>query len=45
MYNSKDYTTEIVRNETWKKVFSPVNLNKLLDFLEERQWLAIPSLR
>jgi hypothetical protein len=38
-YTAKDYTMEIVRNENWRKCFSPANLNKLLDFLEERQWL------
>jgi hypothetical protein len=38
-YTAKDYTTEITKNATWEKVFSPANLNKLLDFLEEHQWL------
>jgi hypothetical protein len=40
-YQSKDYVPEIIANETWKKCFSPTNINKLLDFLIERQF--IPS--
>jgi hypothetical protein len=40
-YKANDYTPAILANETWKKVFSPTNINRLLDFLIERQW--IPS--
>ena len=40
-YKATDYTEAIIANETWKKCFSPTNINKLLDFLIERQW--IPS--
>ena len=39
MYSSKDYLTEITKNETWPKCFSPANLNTLLDFLIDKQWL------
>jgi hypothetical protein len=39
MYRSKDYLPEITKNETWPKCFSPANLNTLLDFLIEKQWL------
>jgi hypothetical protein len=39
MYRSKDYLTEITKNETWPKCFSPANLNTLLDFLIDKQWL------
>jgi hypothetical protein len=39
MYRTKDYLPEITQNETWKKCFSPANLNTLLDFLIEKQWL------
>jgi hypothetical protein len=39
MYRSKDYLTELSRNETWPKCFSPANLNTLLDFLIDKQWL------
>jgi hypothetical protein len=39
MYRTKDYLPEISQNETWKKCFSPVNLNTLLDFVIEKQWL------
>jgi hypothetical protein len=39
MYRSKDYLAEISQNKTWPKCFSPANLNTLLDFLIEKQWL------
>jgi hypothetical protein len=39
MYRSKDYLPEISQNATWPKAFSPANLNTLLDFLIEKQWL------
>jgi len=39
MYRSKDYLTEITKNETWPKCFSPANLNTLLDLLIGKQWL------
>jgi hypothetical protein len=38
-YKAKDYINEISKNENWRKCFSTPNLNKLLDFLEEQQWL------
>src|SRR5258708_29845361 len=39
MYRSKDYLPEITKNETWPKCFSTANLNTLLDFLIDKQWL------
>jgi hypothetical protein len=39
MYKTKDYLPEITKNETWPKCFSQDNLNTLLDFLIEKQWL------
>jgi hypothetical protein len=39
MYRTKDYLSEITKNETWPKCFSQGNLNTLLDFLIEKQWL------
>jgi hypothetical protein len=39
MYRTKDYLPEITQNETWKKCFSPANLNTLLDLLIDKQWL------
>jgi hypothetical protein len=39
MYRSKDYLTETSQNTSWPKCFSPANLNTLLDFLIDKQWL------
>jgi hypothetical protein len=39
MYRTKDYLPEITKNETWPKCFSTANLNTLLDFLIDKQWL------
>lgn len=41
MYTAQNYTEEIIKNVTWRKCFSPANLEKLLDFLIDKQW--IPS--
>jgi hypothetical protein len=39
MYRTKDYLAEISQNATWPKCFGSANLNVLLDFLIEKQWL------
>jgi len=39
MYRTKDYLPEITQSETWPKCFSSANLNTLLDFLIDKQWL------
>ncbi len=40
-YRTTDYVSDITENASWRKCFSPANLEKLLDFLIEKQW--IPS--
>ena len=35
MYRSKDYLTEITKNETWPKCFSPATLSSLCHFASQ----------
>jgi hypothetical protein len=40
-YKPNEYMEQILKNQAWKKVFSPTHLNTLLDFLVNNQ--LIPS--
>jgi hypothetical protein len=39
MFTTKDYAHEISLNATWRKYDSPANLQRILSFLAEAQWL------